>query len=357
MAGLAPSLVNLSYALALMGQFHHARLLAREAEGWARRSGKEYVLALALNARAQVEEHDGRIRDALRYNDRALKIAEGLRIPRVRGLVYMTRARAHRHFHLTEEQRNSHPQALEEALKEANQAVSLLRNNPPDRVTALIERGCMHREIAQIYYAQQQEVEAVQSARRSQKDFERAIDLTEAMDLSDQQALARMNLAWLWYYTGQIDKVNEILKQTYSSIPSEYAFPARGAFPPMAQEKHKDEARLPFWIALGKAEMLKAYLALDEAQSTADEKEQEEKLTQAVLHIALSLAYKEQVASESFDLRRAEGELHRRILQDELNIGGLQHYAQQAAAAQGLKQPTRFQEFLNRMFGPADLWA
>ena len=29
----------------------------------------------------------------------------------------------------------------------------------------------------------------------------------------------------------------------------------------------------------------------------------------------------------------------------------------EAAEALGLEQPTRFQQFLERMFGPADLWA
>jgi tetratricopeptide (TPR) repeat protein len=356
MASLAPTLTALAHTMVLMGQFHHARLLAQEAERWAKRSGKEYVLAQALNARALVEEYNGRPGEALQYADRALKIAEGLRASQVRGLIYLTRARAHRHLFLTGEGPDRETRVLGEALKEANQAVNLLKNTPPDRVAALIERGCMHREIARIHYLQHRAPQAVGAARKSQEDLERAGTLAQALDLLDQQALAWTNLGWLWYYTGQIDEAHEALKRTFSSIPPDYLFAARGSLPPMAQETRKREARLPFWSTLGKAEMLRAYIALDQAAMATNEAEREENLKQAVRHTTLSLAYNEQVAGEYFVTRAEEG-LHTRILQDNLGIGSLHRYAQQVAEAQDLEQPTRFQQFLTRMFGPEDLWS
>jgi tetratricopeptide (TPR) repeat protein len=355
MASLAPTLTALSHTMVLMGQFHHARLLAQEAERWARHSGKDYVLALALNARALVEEYDGRPRDALQYTEQALKIAEGLRASRVRGLIYLTRARAHRHLFLTGKEQDHDPPILEEALKEVNQAVNLLKNTPPDRVTALIERGCMHREIARGHYLQHSRAEAVKAVRKSQEDLKRAAILARALDLPDPQALAWTNLGWLWYYTGQVEEAHEALQQTYSCIPGDYLFPARGPLPPMAQGERKREASLPLWNTLGKAEMLKAYIALDQARAAPDEAGREEKLKEAVRHITLSLAYNEQIAGE-YSVTRAEEDLHKRILQDNLGIGRLHVYTEQVAAEQGLGQPTRFQQFLVRMFGPVDLW-
>ncbi len=79
-------------------------------------------------------------------------------------------------------------------------------------------------------------------------------------------------------------------------------------------------------------------------------------LQAAVKHISLSLAYDALVAEQYFDLTRAEEGLHKRILRDNLSIRMLHKYARRAADEQGLKRPTRFQQFLDRMFGPPDLW-
>jgi AraC-like DNA-binding protein len=81
------------------------------------------------------------------------------------------------------------------------------------------------------------------------------------------------------------------------------------------------------------------------------------RLQQAVRTVTLSLAYEEQKADAHFDMTRAEASLHRRILHDRLNIAGLHQHAQQVAEELNLSRPTGFQRFLERMFGPADLWA
>lgn len=358
MAGLAPTLCNLAYAMALLGQLHPARLLAEEAERWARRSGKEYVLALALNIRALVEEYGDHHQAALRYTDRALRVARGLRAPRMLGLIYQTRARTRRYLlaSAVEEEIRRDPKALAEAVKEANQAVNLLRNNPPDRVAALIERGCLYRDLARGLYQMHRPVEAVKATQQSRSDLERAAVLAGAMDLPDQRALAWVNLAWLWYYAAQVEEADAALCQGYSSIPADYVFPAHGPQPKMAEDRRKEEARLSFWSTLGKAEMLRAHIALDRARQAGEEEERAQRMREAVKHATLSLAYNSHIAYECFDVTRAEEGLHKRILDDHLNIGELHRYAQQVAEAQGLPQPTRFQLFLDRMFGTADLW-
>jgi tetratricopeptide (TPR) repeat protein len=358
MAGLAPVLINLSYAMSLTGQIRRARLLAEEAERWARRSGRDYILALALNARALVETYDNQHREALRLTDRALEVATGLRVQRVHGLIYLTRARAYRYLFgsLAEEPVAHDLELLDKALKEANLAVNLLRNSPPDRVAALIERGCMQREIARGYYLRDQQLEAVKSARESRRDLERAAALGGAMGLPDQQALAWISLAWLWYYAGQMDEAAAALAKMQDSIPGDYLVSRPGPLPEMAEERRKGEARLPFWSTLGQAEMLRAYMALDQFGAGLDADGQKPRLRGAVRHITLGLAYYELIADEYFDIIVAEEGLHRRILLDELSIGDLHRDAQEVAQNLELRQPTRFQEFLTRMFGPADLW-
>lgn len=353
MAGLAAVLINLSYAMALIGECHHARLLAEEAERCARRHGQDYTLAVALNVRALVEEYDGHHSVALRFTDNALTIVRGLRAARVRGLIYLTRVRVCRHL--------IEPGAVygtgeelfvDQALKEANQAVNLLKNNPPDRVTALIERGCLHREIARRHYEAGDQVAALQAARSAERNLERTVTLAGAMDLSDQQALAWTSLAWLWYYAGHNDEADNALREAARCVPPEYCFPALAQAP----GPRRQEARLPFWTTLGEGEMLRANIALDEFLHSDDEEEKSDRLKEAVNHITLGLTYYAQVANQYYELTRAEERLHKRMVQDRPNIGLLHRFARKVATEQGIQQPTRFQEFLDRMFGPADLW-
>jgi tetratricopeptide (TPR) repeat protein len=362
MSGLASTLINLSYAMALTGESHHARMLAEEAAGLAQRSGQDYVLALALNACALVELYDDHHRAALRHTDRALEIASALPVFRVRGLIHLTRAQAQRYLwnSLTEAEQQREPGFFDEMLREANQAANLLRNSPPDRADALLERGCVYREIARTHYQQGRKEEAAEFADKSRKDLERVTALAGAIALPGQQASAWVNLGWLGQYIGQAELVEEALRQAYQLLPKDYTFPARGPSPAMAQPQSKSEAALPYWSTLGKAEMLKAYLALDQACTSlpgnGSKLGQESALKAAAGHITLSLAYDELVATQHFHLLRAEEGLHSRIVRDNLSIRLLHQYARQAADERGLKQPTRFQDFLNRMFGTSDLW-
>jgi tetratricopeptide (TPR) repeat protein len=358
MAALVSTLTNLAYVMALLGESHHARLMAEEAERRARRSGKEHMLAMTLNVRALVEAYDDRHKAALRYTDRALDVAAKLPSPRVRGLIHLTRARAHRYLwdSLSEADRESEPAFFPDALKEANQAVKLLRNNPADRVEALLERGCIFRDLAHRQMESGRADEANEFASRSQDDLKRAAVLAGAIDMPRKQALAYTNMGWLYYYLGQASQVEESLGQACRPFPREYLFGTNGPLPSIAKNGSKGEAKLPFWNTLGKVEMLRAYLDLDQAAGSPDRRRQEERLMEAAEHITLSLAYGELVAESHFDLNKAEKRLHQRFLQDNLSIRSMHTHAQRAALRLGMEQPTRFQGLLNSMFGPADLW-
>lgn len=358
MATLVPTLTNLSYVLALIGEYRHGRLLAEEAERLARRRGRDHLLAVTLNVRALLEGYDGRHKDSLRYADQALEIAKDLPSPRVRGLIFCTRARAHRYLWNSrpEMRRNGETRFFDEALKEANQAVALLRRNPADRVDALLERGCIYRDIARVYHQNGQTEETQAFAQKSREDLERVTILAAALDLPHKQALAWTHLGWLYYYLGQVETAQEALEQAYRPFPADYLFPSHGPLPSMAETARQDEAMLPYWITLGRAEMLRGYLALDRALAASTNGESGAQFQAAVKHITLSLAYNGLVSGSHSDLGRAEESLHKRIVQDGLSIKAMHQHAQEVAEAQDLAQPTRFQDFLNRMFGPADLW-
>lgn len=359
MSTLVSTLTDLAHAMAMTGQFHHARLMAEEAERLAQRRGQTNLLAVALNVRAFVEGLDHHYQVALRYADRALEAAAQLPGDRVSGLGYLARARAYRYLwsSLSEAERARDAGLLDEALASATQAVGLLRSSPADRVGALLERGCIYREQARWQHAQGKKADAAEAAHRSESDLERVTVLAGALNLPREQSLAWTDLGWLGYYLGHADGVEEALQQAYQPLPTEYLFPEQGALPPMAQREQKKEAALPLWSALGKAEMLKANLALDQALAHSTNGHHQQNLRAAAKHITLSLAYDELVSDSYFELTRAEEGLHSRIVQDDLDIQTFHQYAKQVAEEQGLNQPTRFQDFLQRMFGPAELWA
>ena len=356
---LASTLVDLAYAMATTGQFHHARLKAEEAERLAQRRGQTHLLAEALNARAYVEELDHHYQVALRYADRALEVAAKLPGHRVRGLSHLARARAYRYLwvSLSGPERVREAGLLDEALAAATQAAGLLRSSPAERVGALLERGCIYRELARWRHAEGRKEEASEAAHKSQSDLERVTVLAAALNLPRQQSLAWTDLGWLDYYLGKEEDVEQALQQAYEPLPQEYLFPDQGPLPPMADTEQKKEAALPFWTALGKAEMLKANLALDQALSHSANGSHKKLLHAAAKHITLSLAYDELVSDSHFELTRAEEGLHARIVQDDLDISTFHQHARQVAEEQGLSQPTRFQDFLQRMFGSADIWS
>ncbi len=358
MGTLVSTLTEVSYAMAMTGQFHHARLMAEEAERLAQRRGQMNLLAAALNVRAFVEGYDHHYQVALRYADRALEAAIQTPGNRVRGLSHLARARAYRYLwnSLCERERACEAGLLDEALADATQAASCLRAHPADRVGALLERGCIYRELARWRQAQGKKREAAEAAHKSQSDLERVAVLAGALNLPRQQSLAWTDLGWLRYYLGQTQDVEQALQQAYGPLPEDYLFPQQGALPPMAEEEQKREAALPYWSALGKAEMLKANLALDQALNNSANGHHQEQICAAAKHFTLSLAYDELVADSYFELTRAEEGLHSRIVQDDLDISAFHQYARQAAEEQGLSQPTRFQDFLQRVFGPSDLW-
>jgi hypothetical protein len=358
MSGLTRTLIDLAHAMARTGQIHHGRLLALEAERRCRRRGDAEALARALNVRAVVEGHDNHQREALRYANRALQVAQPLHVEDVHGAIHLTLARARRHLwdSLSDEERSQEPNVLLDALREVDLAVNLLWANPADKVEALLERGCIYGEIARWHDWQGREDQAHRAAARSHKDAEGAAGLAAAFGHPGQQALAWVHLAWLHYYLGQIDQVQAALTQASAAIPPEYLLPAQGAIPLMAQISRPDEACLLLYTALGRGEMLRAYMALDRVQAALDAREQKGTLQAAVGQISLSLYYLGQVAGDHVELARAEEGLHQRILQDGLRPDDLHPCARQAALEHGVARPSRFQEFLNRVFGPADLW-
>ena len=357
MNALASTLVDLAQAMAMTGQFHQARLKAEEAERLAQRRGQMYLLAEALNARAYLEGLDHHYQVALRYAERALEVAAKLPGHRVRGLSHLARARAYRYLwnSLSETERAREASLLDEALAAATQAAGLLRSSPAERVGALLERGCIYRELARWRHGEGKREDAAEAAHKSQSDLERVTVLAAALDLPRQQSQAWTDLGWLEYYLGKEEGVERALLQAYEPLPQEYLFPEQGALPPMAESKQKKEAALPIWNALGKAEMLRANVALDQALSNSANGHHKELLHAAAKHFTLSLAYDELVANSHFELTRAEEGLHQRIVQDDLDVGAFHQYARQVAEEQGLSQPTRFQDFLHRMFGSADL--
>ena len=353
MKGLASVLTNLAYVMALTGRFNHARIIIDEAEAQARRSVSRRPLAIALNTRALIETLDDHPRAALRLTDKALKIAEELD-PQAEGLIYLTRAKARRYLwasYTVEEKEGEWDESkkkwklLDRALGEATKAVERLKKPPFFYVEALMERGCLYREVAREYYRIGNVNRAKEAANQSEQDFQRTIKLAEEYALPFITALAWVNLAWMFYYIKRLEKARNSLEKAYSVIPYKELEKAIAKY---GSSIRPDKCICPLWSTLGKAEMLKAWLAMDERD-----------LEEASKHITLSLAYDEKLAPEHFDIIRAERIVSERLRRMNLGLQELRRlyrYAREAAQNYNLKQPTRFQRLLQNTFGPSNVW-
>jgi|GEM_PF-1912105 len=360
---LASALTNLAYALALTGRFDHALMVAREAEGRARHGGGYHALAAALNARALVELLHSHPLTAYRHATQSLEIAKEIESPRLRGLAHLSRARASRYMWKllsADRKRAEHPAYWDKVLEEdADPAVQLLRSDPADRIEALaVGRGPVYREAAREYYDQKllddpnardyavHRARAEEFARKSEADFLEADRLAEESGWPSYRTLAYANLAWLYYYTKQKEKIEKTLDKVYQITPQEYLFSEHSPEPPIARGSGRLKARLPLWNNLGKAEMLRAYMAWDERD-----------FEKAAEHITLSLAYDELSIGKEASITRGEQGLHKRMmgLKPE-EMAELYRHAWAFAKKRGLVQPTRFQRFLSSLYGEAELW-
>jgi len=257
----ANTLTNLGYALARLGRFDAARRLIRDALNLHRSMGLIRPLALAINARAEVELSAGEYLEAQDYATWALEIAKQIPFPRGAGLARITLASCYRFMSEPPCRKEKRLKSLKEALDHSKEALKIFPEEvqEPERLAnAYYVRGIAHREFCHAPILIEEEVE---------KHFRQAEeDLTEAMDIAEENKLwelyldAAMGLAWLYYYINQEEKLKAHLQKIEEEI--HHRFPAylitEERFP-----KVQDDTLLGIFAQMARMHVLKGVQAMD----------------------------------------------------------------------------------------------
>jgi tetratricopeptide (TPR) repeat protein len=361
----ADTLNNLAWANAEIGNFARARRYCRDGLNLREELGSRHLIALSLNTLGLIEIKDDKPHRGEVHCKRALAIFRDIGMPRGVGLACTALAEAYRRSAATPEVYTPHEQAERLSLAEdfADQAVQTFRHTVQERlrlVEALNELGCVYRDWARI----RPEDDSAQAPDRNVLAEKGIRALREAAQLSADEFLYRQvdaltNLAWLYSYIERSDKAKSVLCEAESLVPADYHITSERGVPQL------DDPSAFFWVQMGKAHLLRGWMAVQEYGATRPaakgEVRDESLLWQVTEHFTLALAYDELFGEDFRDLRRAKDSMYRAL--QGINVNELRmlykgveavarEYRLESRPAEG-RQPShpRFRNFLNEYFG------
>ncbi len=374
---------HLIYAMAQVGYSRRGRQVFYDAADLAKQQSHPLWEIRLQNVMVVLETLDGRLLEAEEHGIKALEQLQQTPNPRWENLVCVNLARTYRHLWnrsvSLREWRAKWPNTLKKAYDlletERSQAISVsalawLRTQAEqnrDRayyVEALVEAGCIWREMAWLYRQYEESPEdSLQSAgfesaawdewastckgaadqaeayffeaaglakcltewRNTHTLSEQTQDIwKQAAEVQIQQVgggrywpvLALVNLGWHWRYQRQItdEAVEASCTLVEALIPEVYHLPV--------PEKKRDEkgTEILLWAVLGKMEMLRFDVRVKfeqwQAKKTLNAEEQqdlEKRFKQAVPHLVYSLEYNRLLGEAAFDRGRAEDGLSQRL--------------------------------------------
>ena len=386
---------HLIYAMTQVGYSRRGRQVFHEAVDLVKQQGQPFWETRLQNVMTVLETWDGRLLEAKEHGISALEKLQQTPNPRWESLICVNLARAYRHLWnrsvSLREWRAKWPETLKTAyeLLEAKGpravldidstqegqehpagALAWLREQAhqgKDRiyyVEALVEAGCIRREMAWLYRQYKESPEdslqsagfgsaawdewtstCARAANQAEAYFFEAAGLIEYLrewretqTLSEQTqdiwkqaveaqikqmgggrywpVLALINLGWNWRYQRQIpdEAVEALCVMAEALIPKQYHLPA--------PDKKRDQAgtELLLWAMLGKMEMLRfdVHIKFEEWQAkevlnAEEQQELEKRFKQAVPHLVYSLEYNRLLGEAAFDRGRAEDGLSQRL--------------------------------------------
>lgn len=383
---------HIIYAMAQVGWSRRGRQIFHEAIGVAKQQGQPLWEARLHNVMVVLETLDGHFPEAREFGMKTLKKLQHAPNPRWENLACVNLAHTYRHlwnwsvslrewgtkwpetlkiaFELLET-KGSHAVLDTDSAQEGQEppmgALVWLRAQAREKkdriyyVEALVEAGCIEREMAWLYWRYKKAVESSllstsfnsekweawastceQAANQAEAYFFEAAGLKahlanwrethgfsvevweKAVEAQIEQlgggrywpVLALVNLGWHWRYQRQVtDETIEVLCVLVETlIPKEYHLP-------VPTRKRGDAGTEIFlWAVLGKMEMLRfdVCVRFDEwqAKDTLDAKmqqEMEKRFEVATPHLVYSLEYNRLLGEAAFDRGRAEDGLAQRL--------------------------------------------
>lgn len=371
----ANTLNNLSWALAERGSYFDALRRCGDALEMRLLLGQDGPVAFSLNTMGLIETYNDQPHRGRAHCERALKIFHDLAQPRGIGLASVALAESLRRMALTPYMYDIAQQAdlLRAAVGLAEEAVAIFTAEIPERgrmLEALIELGCDYREWARIrkhrLYPSRQDLEYDDLIDRSKSALNAAV--TEGSGQLPHKVIdARVNLAWLCYYTDRDEQARELISQVVSTAEVQpYLIREGKGLPTETLEQPV------FFMQLGKANLLQGRLdmrvynqvAKDNARiwrrwrATGCSEEQKpdlelRALSEAAEGFTLALAYDGLYARDFRDLRRGHEALYKDLKGFNLDLDFPEFVKAMEVARVKFKlsRPTELQQFVAQTFG------
>lgn len=350
----ANTLTNLAFARALCGDFTTARIHAQDALGLRRRQGLPARVSLTLNTLAEIEIYAGQYREAEQYAQEALEIARQTQFRRGEGLAHLSLAACYRFMSEPPCPAHERKELLEKSLEHSRKARETFYAEPkePERmILAWYAAGVTHREFCRQPIPDG--INAQEHAREAKQGLQQAMDLAkEEKGFRVLYLDAALGLAWMYYYTSQVEELERHLQKIEKEI--KLWFPsyliAESSFP----QVHNDTI-LGVFAQLARMHILKGVRAMDAFEHSKKQPPYDD-LTQAVQEFALALEYDSLIAEDFRDKRRAIRLIHDRL--KGLNVHELMTvYNAMTAMAQdfGREKKWAFWQQLEALFGPYEV--
>lgn len=321
---LAATLNDMGFAMAELGLWADARALVSDALGLRRHLGPRAPVGLSLNTLAMIDLLEGNYESAIRNAESALDLFWALEDRRRAGLALTALAEAQRRFSGTFSDPEENVRLLREARDHARAAYEAFVEvgERYRQVEALIEEGCACRNWVNVRIKNPSARDDVRRLFIESRDaLQRAADLA-GDDVLYRKVDALVNLAWLGFFAGDNELLEEASTKAESSVGIDYKIEETGK-PRIA----KEEAHILIWPQLGKLRILHGHRAFaeyygrQETGGKAERLKRADKLNAATSYYYWGLEYSSLFSSDYQRLRLAKDEIYenfRQLHDDEL---------------------------------------
>jgi hypothetical protein len=313
---LATALNDMGFAMAELGYWTDARALVNEAFEIRTRFGYRSLAGLSRNTLALIDLREGNYITAIERAERALLLFRALGDERGVGLALIALAEAQRRYSGTPLVPDLEVKVdyLREARDYAREALAIFerRGETIRQVETLIEEGCACRDWVRVRRERPSPRDNIERLiTEGDHALRRAAKLAGAAILY-RQVDALVNLAWLGFFGGRDDLLDEAARAAEAAIPAEYRINKGSGKPDVPM----DQAQVLLWPQLGKLHTLyghQAHARYLEAKRTSGTGLLASPLLDVAHHYTLGLEYSALYGEDYRDIRRAKDEIHDRL--------------------------------------------
>lgn len=311
---LAQTKNDLGFAYAEKGDYENAEALVLEALDMRKELGPRNAVGLSLNTLAAIAIRAGYYEQAVRYGERAYRLFRATEFLRGEGLalISLAEAKRRRSGELEVNALEQRVALLQTALKHAEDAYEIFEElkEGSRQVEAAIEMGCAYRNWAWAAHNHPElpydEDELVAQGRQW---LERASSLAPQNDMLFRHVDALVNLAWLGYYAGRLELVEDAQQAIFKAVPPDYLLDPATMRPNGRPPRRRAQAQSSVWLQLGKLYVLLGHLA----HRLYGEQGYTNHLVEAGHKYTLGMAYNQLFGPNSRDMTRAKREIYDRV--------------------------------------------